>query len=258
MVSNLGCSSLSFIDYWCSRSTNLSDDEFTHGGVTYAIALISLRASGNLYLELDKPIEAASQNLTLHVDSASFPFEDANTKGAYHRNWFSTGLSWTAGTDVSLRLTAPSTPGPRPTGPPTPPRSLKATAGDRQVVLTWRTPRDDGGVRIVRYEHRQREGDGAFGDWQIIWDRQGEESHVRTRRHRVTGLTNGETYTFELRAVNNGGWASPPSEPATATPEKPDPVPALPLVSQLLLALLLVTGGMVRRRQPSGAPDASV
>ena len=96
-------------------------------------------------------------------------------------------------------------------GPPTPPRDLRATGADRSVSLGWRAPVDDGGARIVRYEYRQQAGDGPPGDWQIIWDRRGEESHVTTRRHRVTGLANGTSYTFELRAVNNGGWASRPS-----------------------------------------------
>ena len=38
------------------------------------------------------------------------------------------------------------------------------------------------------------------------------------------GLVNGVSYTFQVRAVHNGGWASPPSEPASATPE-PEPEP---------------------------------
>ena len=127
--------------------------------------------------------------------------------------------------------------------PPTPPRSLEATAGDRHVVLTWRAPEHDGNARIVRYEYRRRVDGGPAGDWRIIRDRPGEESHVRTRRHRANGLTNGETYRFELRAVNDGGWVSPPSEPAAATPGKREPVPALSLGGKLLLALLLAARG---------------
>ena len=71
---------------------------------------------------------------------------------------------------------------------------------------------DDGGARIVRYEYRQQEGDGPVGEWQIIWEDR------PTTDHRVTGLMNGVSYTFQVRAVNNGGWASSPSEPASATP----------------------------------------
>ena len=129
-------------------------------------------------------------------------------------------------------------------GPPTPPRDLRATGADRSVSLGWRAPVDDGGARIVRYEYRQQAGDGPPGDWQIIWDRRGEESHLTTRRHRVTGLANGTSYTFELRAVNNGGWASRPSGSASATPadEESTPVPAVPAAGLLLLAALLAAG----------------
>ena len=106
-----------------------------------------------------------------------------------------------------------TTPPPPPVSPPSPPRDLTATAGDQAVQLSWRRPADDGGARIVRYEYRQREGDGPVGAWEIIWEEPPPTDHT------VTGLTNGVSYTFEVRAVNNGGWASPPSEPASATPE---------------------------------------
>ena len=105
-----------------------------------------------------------------------------------------------------------TTPPPPPVGPPSPPRGLTATAGDRAVELSWRRPVDDGGARIVRYEYRQQEGDGPVGAWQIIWEDR------PTTDHRVTGLMNAVSYTFHVRAVNNGGWASSPSEPASATP----------------------------------------
>ena len=141
------------------------------------------------------------------------------------------------------------------TEPPTPPRNLQATAEDRAVTLTWRAPVDDGGARIVRYEHRVRVGDEQYGRWQIIRDRRGQESHVRTRRHRVNSLTNGMTYTFELRAVNQR-WSSEPSEAASATPMENQPVPALTLIGRLLLGLLLMAGGALQciRRLSEGSP----
>ena len=105
------------------------------------------------------------------------------------------------------------TPPPEPAvGPPSPPRGLTAMAGDQAVQLSWRRPAEDGGARIGRYEYRQREGDGPFGAWQII----GEDPTPTD--HTVTGLMNGVSYTFEVRAVNSR-HASPPSETASATPE---------------------------------------
>ena len=88
----------------------------------------------------------------------------------------------------------------------------------------------------MRYEYRQQEGDGPVGEWQIIWEDR------PTTDHRVTGLMNGTSYTFHVRAVNNGGWASPPSETASATPAA-TPVPAVPPIGLLLLASLLLGAG---------------
>ena len=104
----------------------------------------------------------------------------------------------------------------------------------------------------MRYEYRQQEGDGPFGAWQIIG------ADPPPTDHQVTGLTNGTSYTFQVRAVNSRE-ASPPSEPARATPApepepEPEPVPALPLLGHLLLALGLAGAGArwARRRGVGG------
>ena len=100
---------------------------------------------------------------------------------------------------------------PRETAPDAP-RNLTATAGDQTVQLEWSTPANDGGTPIVRYEYRQQAGDGPLGTWQIL------AGDPPPTAYTVTGLTNGVSYTFEVRAVNRVE-ASPPSEAARATPE---------------------------------------
>ena len=95
---------------------------------------------------------------------------------------------------------------------PDAPRNLTATAGDQTVQLAWSTPVNDGGTPIVRYEYRQQAGDGPLGAWQIL------AGDPPPTAYTVTGLTNGVSYTFEVRAVNRRE-ASPPSEAARATPE---------------------------------------
>ena len=87
-------------------------------------------------------------------------------------------------------------------------QDLTATPGDRQVALSWRAPVSDGGSAITRYEYRQRV-DGASG-WPAIWTDVG-----LTTQHTVGGLTNGEEYTFQVRAVNAVGAGEAASESAT-------------------------------------------
>ena len=105
-------------------------------------------------------------------------------------------------------------------GTPAAPDSFSAVAGDGQVWLGWRSPAD---FTISGYEYRQKEGTDAFGDWQTIpGSRAGSTFHI------VTGLTNGTSYTFQVRAVNAAGESDSSGEqsatPATASsaPVKPE------------------------------------
>ena len=86
---------------------------------------------------------------------------------------------------------------------PRAPTSLTATPGDGEVTLNWRAP-GDGGSAIKYYEYNI---DGG------AWTSTGGKSTSYT----VTGLTNGETYRFRVRAVNSVGPGAE-SKPARATP----------------------------------------
>ena len=103
---------------------------------------------------------------------------------------------------------APSTTPARPTG-------LSATAGNSQVVLNWTAAttsgpgRNDGHSAIVSYEYRQKTGSGDYAPWSIIID-----SDAATASHVVTGLSNGTTYQFQVRARNaNGAGAAAETQP---------------------------------------------
>ena len=85
------------------------------------------------------------------------------------------------------------------------PINLVAEATIEAVTLTWEAPQDDGGEPITHYEYEQ--------DFSGTWT-----STVGTATsYTVTGLTNGTTYTFQVRAVNRNG-ESGASNQAEATP----------------------------------------
>ena len=83
--------------------------------------------------------------------------------------------------------------------------NLQAEAGDGEVTLSWEAPESDGRSALTGYEVRI----DRTGEWISI----GSTDLTYT----VAGLTNGRTYVFEVRAVNEVGQ-SPPSSPVEATP----------------------------------------
>ena len=89
---------------------------------------------------------------------------------------------------------------------PEAPESLSFTPGDQQVTLRWRAPPNDGGSEITHYEYEQ---DGS-GTW-ISTD-------GTATSHTVTGLNNGQTYTFRVRAVNALGTGAAVMLEATPSP----------------------------------------
>ena len=96
-------------------------------------------------------------------------------------------------------------------GPCTP--DLTATAGYRQVKLTW-TAAANNGADVDRYEYRYRSGSSWTGrNWITV------ASTARTAT--VSSLTNGTSYTFQLRAHNREGYSAADTE--TATPRNRSP-----------------------------------
>ena len=82
-------------------------------------------------------------------------------------------------------------------------QSLSFTPGDGQVTLRWSPPGNDGGQSITHYEY-EVDGDGN-------WINTGSTA----TSHTVTGLDNGQTYVFRVRAVNSLGSGDPVTLEAT-------------------------------------------
>ena len=80
------------------------------------------------------------------------------------------------------------------------PANLTATAGVGEVTLAWDDPNDS---TITGYKYRQKEAAGSFGQWTLIPDSGYGEAN--TTGYTVRGLTDGQTYTFRIRAVDEDG-----------------------------------------------------
>jgi subtilisin family serine protease len=86
---------------------------------------------------------------------------------------------------------------------PSEPTGLIAAAGDAHVALSWLAPASNGGSPITSYIVTATPG--------------GATCTSDSLGCAVTGLTNGTTYSFAVRAANSVG-IGPPSAPAGATP----------------------------------------
>jgi hypothetical protein len=112
---------------------------------------------------------------------------------------------------------APSTPSNQvtPTAPtvPDPPTNVTATAGDTTASVSWTAPVSNGGSPITGYTVVASPDDGAV-------------TFTGATAASVTGLTDGQQYTFTVVANNAQGPSNPstPSNPVTPTaPTVPDP-----------------------------------
>ena len=89
-------------------------------------------------------------------------------------------------------------------GAPDVPHSLDATPGNRQVMLSWVQP--SGGAEVTDYEY-ELDGSGT-------WISTGSTDTDYT----VRNLTNGQPYTFKVRAANSAGQSAASTASASVTP----------------------------------------
>ena len=88
-------------------------------------------------------------------------------------------------------------------GPTVPgaPTGVSATAGDTEATVSFSAPASDGGATITGYRVTSTPGSLTAT---------GASSPIT-----ITGLTNGQEYTFTLAALNSAGW-SDESDPSNA------------------------------------------
>ena len=76
---------------------------------------------------------------------------------------------------------------------PKAPINLAATAGNAQISLTWSPPPSDGGATI---------------DYYVVYQDGNDIAHPSITNYIATGLTNGQPYTYKVRAHNSVGLGS--------------------------------------------------
>ena len=108
--------------------------------------------------------------------------------------------------------------------------NVAAAAGNAQVTLSWDNPNDD---TIVNYEIRRGGGSG-WGKWETTTSYTMSNGTVTDT---VGSLTNGTTYSFQVRAKNLGGDGAA-SETVTATPKGPPAAPDLSVIVGVLKVTL--------------------
>ena len=80
------------------------------------------------------------------------------------------------------------------------PRSLRARTSFTEATLSWEAPGDDGGSAITGYQTRHAlRGASSPGNWSDV------PGGAGARALTVTGLAEGRTYRFSVRAVNAAG-----------------------------------------------------
>jgi len=126
--------------------------------------------------------------------------------------------------------------------------TLAGVGGNGQVVLTWNAPSDNGGAVISDYVVERRLSSESDSAYVVVAD--GVRSQTGAT---VTGLMNGSSYLFRVRAVNEAGQSL---LPVVSAEVMPGVAPGLPLNA----AGAFLSSGTVRLTwtAPAAAGDPSL
>ena len=181
----------------CSNPSHLTEDEFRHDGTDYDVTSISVATNGDLKLWLAPDPTAPTRTLVLVVDGERFALAHSggSTSGSRTgRQWSGTGLSWSTGATVELRLVEGFPP-----LAPAAPRVNGIGDDDTSLKVTWGEP-NNAGPPITHYDLRYRTGSGS---WQ-------NQTGTNATNATIAGLTTGAEYDVQVRASNadgNGEWS---------------------------------------------------
>ena len=139
------------------------------------------------------------------------------------------------GTRTSVKASETATPTEQ--NLPTAPIISSVTPGDQQVTLSWDDPDN---ITIIKYQVRWKDSDDSnYTVWANITNPNPYASPpTPPTTYTATGLTNGTTYTFEVRAGNGTGEGAASSVDATpiAIPNAPENLSAAAGSEQVTLS----------------------
>ena len=165
----------------------------------YTVTSVQVRTNGELRLWISRNLTAPTGSLVLVVGSERFSLARADTINDNNRRWDSSGLSWSPGETVELRLVEAS--------PPLPPPAPEVNGVDNSetsLKVTWSAPDNAGRPPITHYDLRYRTSRTGTGGWL-----DGPQDQTGTNAT-IMGLTAGTQYDVQVRASNadgDGPWS---------------------------------------------------
>ena len=228
MTKVYGCwNGSSFINWRCSRTVSLTDDDFSHSGTTYSITKLTLNVTTEaLELVLDKAFpQDIRTSGKLSVGSSQFSLSSATfSNGNRTAKWSNTGLAWSNGSRVRLSLTVPVT-------------------SDNSILLRASPatlPR--GGERAVKVSLRAQ----APRDLQVVITPSGTAGYELSAPHGATAR-----FSFPKGAKNPGNASAPGTFSISAADDAAvgetivlTPASVSPGITGSPLTLTVVAGGL--------------
>ena len=132
--------------------------------------------------------------------------------GTYTVSVDGVGGTANAGTFTVLATPVPPPPIPPTPIPPSAPLSVTATAGDASATVSWQPPASPGSFAVTSYEVNSSPG--------------GRACLVSVMTCEITGLANGTSYTFTVRALSGAGWSVMSAPSSAVTPSAVPPPPS--------------------------------
>ena len=170
------------------------------------------------FITLSEP--ASKVDDTVGIDADDLPPDTRLTNGTKYT--FTVWSTTAGGTQTSVKSSVEATP----VEPPLPdaPTISSATPGDSRVVLKWDDP---GNITITKYQVRWKVKDSDDSTYTPRADITSPNPYATPptppTTYTATGLTNGTTYTFEVRAGNGSGEG-----PASTVDATPSAIPETP------------------------------